>query len=161
MMVSVTFRVDAHDVVRAARAAGRLLEPRDILRGVGEEQLKWVVKNFEAEGLEGRWKPLSPTTLARRRKGRGSGPTAKILQDTRRLLMSFNKGATGNVDRLSRNTVEVGSSLVYARAHDQGVPARNLPARPILPSKAKGEEINREYLRALERKFRRAVARRG
>lgn len=37
----------------------------------------------------GTWRPLSPATVARRRKGKGTGPVATILRDTNTLMSAL------------------------------------------------------------------------
>ena len=74
----------------AARAkltrVGQRFDEKKYLNLIGVALLYWVDQNFRKEGIEIKWRPLSPNTIAARRKnGRG----AKILQDTGRLKMSF------------------------------------------------------------------------
>lgn len=154
--ISIRVSVDANVVRDLVQRARSQLDARDILDAAGEDQLKWVLKNFEAEGLEGKWAPLKPETIARRKKGRGAGGQ-KILQDQRDLFKSFNRGNEGHVYRRDAHEIEVGSSLNYAATHHYGDKKRGIPARPILPSESKQRELLRDTLAAVEREFVRAT----
>jgi phage gpG-like protein len=100
-----------------------------VLKAIGMAQISWITRNFEMDGgLVGGWKPLSPNTLMNRKHG-GSRP----LQDTGRLKQSF-AGGPNNVFYVSNNSVTVGSNVVYAEAHEQGVPPAAInPIRPKTP----------------------------
>ena len=80
---------------------------------------KDILEHFEKEtGPEGKWQPLKPSTIKRRRKG-----SARILQDTGRLRMSIS-GYSDN------KRAVVGTNLMYARMHQEG--KGRVPARPYL-----------------------------
>ena len=82
--------------------------------------LNWINRNFQSEGgLRGGWKPLSPNTLAGRRKGSG-----RILQDTGELRASF-------IPRWSSESASVGSGLDRAVFHEKGTKPYTI--RPIRP----------------------------
>lgn len=84
------------------------------------------------------WAPLSPVTLALRRKGKGAG-SAKPLLDTGRLANSI-------THRVGHNYVEVGTNVIYARMQQMGaakgafgrtrrgapIPWGRVPGRPFL-----------------------------
>lgn len=77
-------------------------------------------KNFKNEGRPKRWKALAPNTIAGRRRGRGAG-RAKILQDTGRLRMStMAKAALGNIYKLGKDFLKMGSNLKIASYHQEG-----------------------------------------
>ena len=70
---------------------------------------RWVQTNFRKEGgLVGRWKKLK--LGGRRLTGGGFDPTAKILQDTGRLRISF-------IPFSNRRTAGIGSDIPYAKKH--------------------------------------------
>ena len=80
-----------------------------------------------------RWKPLSDKTLQRRRKGKKKGRYGDaILRDTGRLWRSIvaNSGS-GHIYRQDKKSVEVGTNVNYANAHQFGVWGR-IPPRPFL-----------------------------
>lgn len=134
-------------------AGDRLLEAtanwRSLLeKGVGPQIVRMVDQNFKRQGRPDQpWEPLKPETLRRRRKnGRG----AQILQDTGRLRQSVSAQR-----RVTDNSWEIGSNLVYSRIHQFGGTVRarqgagvlsegrkrrrsgpgsaTIPARPYLP----------------------------
>ena len=79
---------------------------------------RWVQRNFKTEGqLVGGWKPFA-------RGGRRGDTTAKLLQDTGRLRLSFLPFA-------DRRTAGVGSRLPYSVVHQRGL--RGVPQRRVLP----------------------------
>ena len=82
---------------------------------------------FRGEGstrLTPRWKPLAPSTRARRARRGGRG---KILWDTGRLRASY---VTNPTVQVSKEGLRMGSNLPYARFHEQGT--RYIPARPVV-----------------------------
>ncbi len=92
---------------------------------------RWIQKNFQQEGglLKEKWKPLSPVTIAMRRKGAKSHKGHKILQDTGDLRMKW-KHYYDNKKAFIR------SGVPYAVYHDSEKPRKsNLPRRQILPDK--------------------------
>ncbi len=87
--------------------------------------LKWVNDNFKSQGGKvGGWKPFK--LGGRRIPGGGIDASAKLLQDTGRLRLSFHP-------HHSRNSAGVGSGLRYSITHELGLPHKNLPARRMLP----------------------------
>ena len=108
------------------------------LHAVGVYMLSSVQKNFDEQGRPQRWTPLKPSTLARRRKGKGSGG-AKILTDTGRLKNSISHKLVAGADGPG---VSVGSNVKYARRQQKGYPGKTgkgagrghspTPPRPFL-----------------------------
>jgi hypothetical protein len=92
-----------------------------------------VRQNFDGQGtFAGGWPSLSPGYAQRKQKLYGDKP---ILQASGALVDSLTRrDAPGAVFRVSRDEVNYGSALPHARAHQRGVPSRNLPARPVIPS---------------------------
>lgn len=91
----------------------------------------------------GNWKPLRPSTIRRRRKGKGSGPIAAILWDTGTLLgaLSPEWRKPGSLKKFIRNGVRVGyggsgkhpkgmTVAGIAQIHQEGRGA--IPARKII-----------------------------
>lgn len=99
-----------------------------------------IQRNFRAGGRvgsqTGAWKALSERTKGTRRTGKKSTRRGhKTLVDTGRLMNSFSQtSADSNTGiRLGRNesVVRVGTKVEYAAQHQEGRPAKNLPARPF------------------------------
>jgi len=99
-----------------------------VMREIAEELLaNWQLKWREEEDPYGEpWKPLKPSTLKRRRKGKGSGPVAQILRDTGIMQDSFTPKADKESARIG--TYEDG---FYARFHQFGT--KYIPIRRLLP----------------------------
>lgn len=89
-------------------------------------------KQFETEGAygSGGWAPLTDRYRAWKEKKYPGMPILTLkgpLGDS--LTDEF---APGAVRRILPGMAEFGSSIAYGRAHQDGVPSRNLPARPPL-----------------------------
>ncbi len=85
---------------------------------------RWTQKNFKAEGrltMDG-WKPLAAG--GRATPGGGFDSSAKILQDTGRLRISFKPFA-------NKRNAGIGSDLIYSEPHEKGL--GHLPKRQMLP----------------------------
>lgn len=83
----------------------------------------WLIRNYDKEGAAiGGWHPLAPYTI-REKKRIGK---EKMLVRTGALRQSF-------VPFHTAENAGVGSEISYSKAHEEGVPDRNLPARPMLP----------------------------
>lgn len=86
---------------------------------------RWVDKNFRSQGgAVGQWKKFKAG--GRRKKGGGIDTSAKLLQDTGALRLSFH-------EFYGRTMAGIGSDLSYSISHEKGIPERNLPARRMLP----------------------------
>ncbi len=77
--ISLDDREMKKKIARVQNAIGS----RNMMDGVGLRHLKWVNDNFVSRG-GGQWAPLSPNTIAARRKG-----SSVPLQDTGNLRKSF------------------------------------------------------------------------
>ena len=101
--------IDVSELRRKMERAGRTLDPRGLLKAIGEAQLRWIGENFRTEGGKvGGWAPLAPNTLAARRGG------GAVLQDSGKLRQSFTYSVIGD------NLVEVGTNVPYAVFHEEG-----------------------------------------
>lgn len=83
--------------------------------------LQWIDRQFLSGGGQGgaRWKPLTPNTIAGRRKA-----SSKPLLDTGQLRQSFTA-------KVSARSVRVGTEKIYAATHEYG------DTRTIKPKNAK------------------------
>jgi phage virion morphogenesis protein len=115
-------------MIRAAR------DPRPALKAIGQVLVTGADLSFRAEEdpWGSPWAPLTQTTLARRR-----GSRAQILRDSGILANSISA-------RVSGDSVEVGTDVIYAATHQFGRPDNRfynsprgrpapIPARPSLP----------------------------
>jgi phage gpG-like protein len=84
-----------------------------LLNAIGMRLIGWTMRNFQQEGIERKWKPLSANTVAQRRKG-----SSKPLQNTGHLRASWTTSA-GNPKVLG-DTVSVTSNVKYAPFHEFG-----------------------------------------
>lgn len=83
----------------------------------------WLIRNYDREGaLIGGWAPLAPRTVAEKKEiGK-----ERMLVRSGALRQSY-------VPFHTKENAGVGSELSYSKPHQEGNPARNLPARPMLP----------------------------
>jgi len=120
-----------------ARLQAHLTNLTPVMRSIGQTLRTNIDLGFRGEqdpwGVP--WRPLSDVTLRRRR-----GTSAQILRDTGRLANSMTY-------RADRNSVSVGTNVVYAATHQFGaqkgdfgrtrrgapIPWGDIPARPMLP----------------------------
>lgn len=124
----MNLRVDARHLLARLAELKKQAEPKAWLAAIGNRLIKWVNDNFKAQGTEGRWKSLSPNTIASRRQGGGAGGP-QALMDTGRLRMSFGPAA-GNPHIQGIDTVAVTSNVKYAPYHEFGTGPFEIHARP-------------------------------
>ena len=144
-MTSIRTEIDITGVEEAVSEIERVLgNLRPLMAELGIQAERVWINKFRRNGPG--WAPLSETTLMRRRRG-GSG--AQILRDTGRLFGSISaRGSEGSIYNLGSNSLEYGTNLEYAAAHQTGVPERNLPRRAFLPN---DRELNPSVTRSVER----------
>jgi len=108
------------------RLARRMRDMKAPMTRIGLHMLRSFNDNFRAQGIPElgiTWKPLSKWTLAARRRPRKKGKSSgkRILMDTGIMRMSLvSKNATGNIFDVTRNSVEVGTNINYAKKHQFG-----------------------------------------
>lgn len=91
-----------------------------------------INRNFIAQGRPNRWRPLAPSTVARRRRGRGRGGP-QILLDRGILRASItSRNRRGSIWRLRSNMLELGTNIEYASIQQHGSPRRRIPSRPFV-----------------------------
>ena len=135
----VAFVMDKSDLLKFSGLMKQLkiniAHPEPFLTLAGEAVRVETMRSFElqAEPQHRRpWKPLAPTTIAGRKKGKRKTTkrhSAKILLDTGRL-----RGSITTKKTMIPPTVWIGTNIVYARTHQFGDPSRHIPARPYLPT---------------------------
>lgn len=110
-----------------------------------------VLRRFETAGASSGqpWTALKPGTAARKAR---DGYSPLPLTRTGILRASFFPGF------YSKKEAGVRSRVPYASAHQEGVPERNLPARPMLPDK---EEALEAAINVYENHIERARKRAG
>jgi phage gpG-like protein len=164
-------KVELHTVVRSPKSLQRLVDvlgPRVVLEAIGMRMARWINDNFEAEGLEKKWKPLALSTIQQRGPG-------KILQDKGILKQSFGYEVHGTSE------VWIGSKMQAAVWHHEGtapytirvqrarvlaaqmrggkyrffgkeVQHPGLASRPLIPTKATAGRVIGEMLNAMVEK---------
>lgn len=102
-------------------------------------------RQFAGEGTySGGWAPLSPAYAAWKAR---HYPGKPILERTGRLVRSLTQRPFG-VEDIHPSYMRLGTDVPYAKYHQRGVPANNLPRRrPVeLP-----ESERREFVKVLQR----------
>jgi len=138
-VTKVSISIDAADVQQTLeRLQRRLSDMGPAMNSIGSAVVSFTRLRFvrQQDPWGAPWKPLQPSTIARRRKG-----SSVPLRDTGRLMNSINHALRG------KNAVEVGTSIEYAPTHQFGarkgaygrtrrgapIPWGNVPARAFLP----------------------------
>ena len=150
--MSTTVEVDSKKVDKMfADQLARAKNLKPIMQVIAQNMQTQKDLNFRTStDPEGKaWKPLSITTLEKRRKGPRVGSGNKILQDTNHLLGSFTIVSTND-------SAKIGTNLKYAKTHQFGakkgsyrsssslktgklksIPWGDIPARPMVGITAK------------------------
>ena len=105
--------IDARMAFAKLRVLNAGLQQAPLLRAIGMKLVGWTMRNFQQEGIERKWKPLSANTIAQRRKG-----SSRPLQDTGRLRASWTQ--SGGNPKVIGDTVSVTSNVKYAPFHEFG-----------------------------------------
>lgn len=82
-----------------------------------------IAEQYRSEGgaSGANWSPLKPSTLAKRRKGKGSRGSVQILRDTGTMVQSLTSGGGRAAYRkITRMDVTVGTQVPYAVFHQYG-----------------------------------------
>jgi len=145
--LSIHIEVDAGKAVKALeRLADGLKDPRQMER-IGAEVAKFSQerilgrKNTAPDGSQ--WEPLAAKTLLRKKK-RGFGHQGTLQQ--RNILMDSLTFGNATAD-----SVDVGSSCVYAMVHQKGGKAGRggkvtIPARPYIGLSDGDRDYMREFI---------------
>jgi len=117
----------------ADACAGKSARLEEGFRLAGVRFLRDTQREFKKLSRRERrgWKKLSPVTVLQRRRGRGKKiedwddierrrSEIAILNDSGRLAASLSPGATGNVLKVKRLSVECGTNVSYADTHQRG-----------------------------------------
>lgn len=155
--MKITVRVNdrpAQGFFRSLQRNHRNLAPYWKLASISYYQ--FVQKGFDKEGHPEAWKPLSPATITRRRKGknRAGGLRVRILRDTGQLLRSATHPDGAGYREIHPDHMIIGSNLRYAKYHHDGT--RNMPRRRFFQFDntvlaRMGDVMNRAALRDAQR----------
>lgn len=166
-MTGLVFNVDASEVNELIDGA---ITAITLTEGLGERIAELMradaQKQFSIAG-DPSWEPIKPRTIARKRKlgyprlsrdgsipknmiqNGGFGPH-NILMETGALLTSWTRADDpDHYEKIDEFAVEIGSTIDYADAHQEGRPERNLPARAIKITDAGQEAIARLITKAI------------
>lgn len=131
--------VGGKKVERRLRGIGaRAQDLRPVLRAEVEPDIeRFYERQFQTEGTEGGtpWKPLSAKTILARRRapvGRALAGFSAVLRDRLRLYRSLTQPGPEAIRVFKRRSVERGTIVPYAAAHDSPKKGR-LPKREIAP----------------------------
>lgn len=115
----------------------KLKDPSRALKQIGQLETSETKLRFrnQQDPSGNAWKPLSPFTIARRKKR-----SNKILLDTGRLRSSITF-AVSNTD------VFIGTNVIYGSTHQFGNDKKNIPARPFLGVNKQTNENVRSVLK--------------
>lgn len=131
MQISITQKgitTAAHKLQRTALAASR---GEEILQELAFDMGLIEYQTFIAQGRRGggSWKKLKESTIQKKIE---NGGDLRILHETHRLRDSLVQTRhPEHVQKITKTTLKFGTSVPYAGAHQEGVPARKLPKRPF------------------------------
>ena len=145
-MTGIDISVSVEHAQKMLKAVDKGITLDKMLKMVGIEHLQWVDKNFENQGTEKKWAPLSGRTILARRKGKKKRLGTKILIDTGDLRKSFLY--PGGVLKRGYNFITVGTTKEYASTHEFGDSGRHVPQRKILPKDKTAETLAQKILQA-------------
>ncbi len=125
-MADVELKVNTNEFLDfMQRILNKFENPQPIMENIGAMAANEVRRNFTVGGRysspedpiggENKWKPLSKTTIEIKKSQGNSGPYT-ILKDTGRLSSSI-------VSKATKDTVSVGTNMVYAALHQFGAKA--------------------------------------
>ena len=110
----ISIKTNAQEVVvKLDKLTKNLTNFDPALKRSGEFMVSSIQRNFLAQGRPNAWAPLSPMTIANRRKGKGTG-SPMILRDTGALFRSITYSPPTN------NEVKIGTNMIYARKLQYG-----------------------------------------
>jgi phage gpG-like protein len=119
----------------------RMADVSPAMNVIASQGWKDVVMHFkDEEGPDGSWKPLKPSTIARRRHGKKKSLGTRILQDTGMLRQSNRWRTVGH------NEANVYNQKVYAGVHNYGYSQKNIPKRQFLWTSNKAKQLMQKTL---------------
>ena len=152
----IEIEVDTRAVTNALNNLSKSIDDMTpVFKTIGEHIESEIANNFrdETDPYGRDWKPLSPFTIEKRRKGPRPGKD-QILNDTGNLKNSFSFNA-------ETDQVEVGTTTNYAPLHQYGGHGDYgfVPPRPFLPVEEKGlpQEWQQDILGYINKYIERSV----
>ncbi len=118
--LSFNFDFDGKETLNAIQdIIEKLKNPEMAFRSIANFMRSRVIEHFrQNQGSTAQWKPLSPVTIALRKKGPKKSNSTQILRDTGDLLNSI-QGGPGSIFEVKSNYAKVGTTISYAVYHEQ------------------------------------------
>jgi phage gpG-like protein len=133
MAAQQTFNLQSKDAenLLAKFARVRVSSIKPMLDDIARTYRQFRKGTFKQKG-GGKWADLADST--KKYKTRILGSPYPILVLSGNLEASYTKKSNPqNISIIRKNSLTVGSSVDYARRHEEGEPKKNLPARPVAP----------------------------
>lgn len=130
------------------RVSERAEDPRPVLTDIRADFYRYEDILFNTQGASGgaAWKPISPNTVASKRK---RGMDTRILHETLTLRRSLTSEVPVDaVSRIDRQGLFVGSNVPYGVYHQSTKPRTVLPRRPPVMLT---EDVKRNWIKKLQR----------
>ena len=126
----ISFNFDSEGIEETRKQINNILinlqNPADGFKIIANFMRSRVIEHFRSQkGKTAAWKPLSPVTIALRKQGSGKDKQGKkissvdILRDTGNLYNSIQGRSGASITRITKEYVEVGTTIFYAVYHDQ------------------------------------------
>lgn len=121
-----------------------LTDLRPAFKEVHSIFLEFEKKVFETEGAyaSAEWVPLNPSYAAY--KDRVYGKQSIMMRGENKLFKSLTSASSADhIYSTGPGFIEMGTRVLYARAHQFGYERMNLPARPLIPkfTREEGERV--------------------
>lgn len=129
MIVSFAVAGDVQISRELLKYSGRVADAKPAFVAIGDFLIAETKEQFDTEGrhASGGWRPLAAATIDRKKR---LGLRLEILQETGSLLDSLTeKGDSNMVFTATRSSIEFGSKLPYAEAHQNPKSGSHLPQR--------------------------------
>lgn len=110
------------------------------LRIIRDDIRRVIAATFSAQGRRygGSWEFLKEATI---RKKVRRGWDLRILYARHRLVNSLTKSQSNYaIVKMTNDTIELGTKVPYADAHQYGRPEKNIPARPFIDFDRRDEQ---------------------
>lgn len=155
------------DIARLNRKLDRFAlevkRPTEANRAASIQMYAVTIRNFDKQGADfGRWEPLKGSTirdkeLSLRRKNRIAASFVGPIRQ--QALVRSGHLRSGFTPDYTDQQARVFNAVEYAKAHQDGVPANNLPARNMLPTRPAVLDIGiKVYTRYVQKQTRQANA---
>ena len=129
----ISFTLSGTETFRLNMRTLNIHNYKKVFNAIGRDIRRELRKVFNAEGAypggQTRWPELKPRYAAWKQRVAPGKPMLELSGSYKKSVTI--RGARGNIHRVTRRSIQLGSAIPYAIQMEQGVPKRNVSARPI------------------------------